>query len=206
MRFHVRALLAGLSIASSAPDLLAQTADPSTWGLLRFNVDSSHSAVTFQVRHLGISWVRGEFRGFTMDLSYDPGNPERSSVSARIPTATLNTGNQRRDADIRGGNYLAVDSFPEMTFVSTRVERAGSNRLRISGDLTLRGVTRPVTLDTEVGGALSGQRGRRVAFSASTVIRRQDFGITFNRLVEGAQVVGDEVRITIDIEATAPAT
>jgi polyisoprenoid-binding protein YceI len=206
MRLTVRTTAALAFLGFTAHAARAQTADPSSWGLVRFNLDTAHSAVRFQVRHLGISWVHGEFRGFTMDLSYDHGSPERSTVSARIPTATINTGNQRRDGDLRGSNYLGVDSFPEMTFVSRRVERAGTGRLLITGDLTLRGVTRSVTLDTEVGGALSGQRGRRVAFSASTVIRRQDFGVTFNRLVEGAQVVGDDVRITIEIEATAPNT
>jgi polyisoprenoid-binding protein YceI len=172
---------------------------PNGWRL-----DNGHSAVTFRVRHLGISWVNGQFRNWTADIVYDPANPTAASVTARIQTASVNTNNDRRDNDIRSGNYLAVDSFPEMTFVSRRVERVAPDRLRIHGDLTLRGVTRPVTLDTEVTSVLPGQRVRRIAFTATTTINRHDYGVTMNRLVEGAQVVGDEVRITIDVEATQP--
>ena len=174
---------------------------PNGWRL-----DPNHSAVNFRVRHLGISWVNGEFRTWTADIVYDPANPEAASVAARIQTGSVNTNNDRRDNDIRSGNYLAVDSFPEMTFVSRRVERVDATHLRVHGDLTLRGVTRPVALDTELTGSLPGQRQRRIAFTATTTINRHDFGVRFNRLTEGAQVVGDEIRITIDVEATQPVT
>lgn len=169
-----------------------------------WRLDPGHSAVSFRVRHLGISWVNGQFRTWTADIIYDPANPAAASVTARIQTSSVNTNHERRDNDIRSGNYLAVDSFPEMTFVSRRVERIGPDRLRVHGDLTLRGVTRPVTLDTEVTNVLPGQRARRIAFTATTTINRHDYGVTMNRLVEGAQVVGDDIRITIDIEATQP--
>lgn len=169
-----------------------------------WRLDRNHSAVNFRVRHLGISWVNGEFRDWTADIVYDPANPEAASVSARIRTASVNTNNERRDNDIRSGSYLLVDSFPEITFVSRRVERVDATHLRVHGDFTLRGVTRPVVLDTEISSVLAGQRGRRVAFTATTTINRHDFGVRFNRLQEGAQVVGDDVRITIDIEATQP--
>lgn len=172
---------------------------PNGWRL-----DLGHSAVNFRVRHLGIAWVNGEFRSWTMDLVYDPANPTAASVTARIQTASVNTNSERRDNDIRSGSYLAVDSFPEMTFVSRRVERVDASHLRITGDLTLRGVTKPVTLDTEISNVLTTSRGKRIAFTATTAITRQDYGVTFNRLAEGAQVVGDEVRITIDVEASQP--
>jgi polyisoprenoid-binding protein YceI len=166
--------------------------------------DLSHSAVTFRVRHLGISWVNGRFNTWNGSLVYDPANPTAASVNVRIQTNSVDTENERRDNDIRSGNYLAVDSFPEMTFVSKRVERVDATHLRVHGDLTLRGVTKPVTLETEVLGSMDGQRGKRVAFTATTAINRHDFGVKFNRITEGAQVVGDEIRITIDIEATQP--
>lgn len=165
-----------------------------------WSADPGHSAVGFRVRHLGISWVNGTFKQWTIDLKYDPANPETANVVAKIQAASLSTDNERRDNDVRS-NYLVVDSFPEITFTSKKVERAGEGRLRITGDLTLHGVTRPVVLDTEVGGVLNTARGRRTAFSATTTIKRQDFGIVQNRLMEGAQVVGDDVRITIDVEA-----
>ena len=169
-----------------------------------WRIDMGHSAVNFRVRHLGISWVNGQFRSWTAELIYDPANPEAASVTARIQTNSVNTNSERRDNDIRSGNYLAVDSFPEMTFVSRRVERVDATHLRITGDLTLRGVTRPVTMDAELSSVLSGQRGKRVAFTATTSINRHDYGVVFNRMTEGAQVVGDEIRITIDLEATQP--
>lgn len=171
-----------------------------------WRVDLNHSAVHFRVRHLGISWVNGEFKSWTSELIYDPAHPEAGSVTAHIQTASVSTDNDRRDNDIRSGHYLEVDSFPEMAFVSRRVEKVDSTHLRIHGDLTLRGVTRPVILDTEIMGALTTSRGKRMAFTATTTIRRQDYGVSFNGLMEGAQVVGDDIRITIDIEAIQPLT
>ena len=169
-----------------------------------WRIDMGHSAVKFRVRHLGLSWVNGEFRTWTGELVYDPANPTAASVTAHIQTASVNSNNERRDNDARSANYLAVDSFPEMTFVSRRVEQVDPTHLRVTGDLTLRGVTRPVTLDTEVSTVLNSQRGKRIAFTATTTIQRQDYGVVFGRLTEGAQVVGDEIRITIDIEAIQP--
>jgi polyisoprenoid-binding protein YceI len=166
--------------------------------------DMNHSAVTFRVRHLGISWVNGRFKTWTGTLVFDPASPVGGTVEAHIQTASVETGAENRDNDIRSGNYLAVDSFPEMTFTGRLVHAVDATHFHVQGDLTIRGQTRPVTLDVEMGGPTSGQRGKRVAFTATTTINRNDFGVTFNRLVEGAQVVGNEIRITIDIEATQP--
>jgi len=188
-------LLALLQAAPSSP------ATPTN----RWSADPAHSAVAFRVRHLGITWVNGRFGQWTADLNYDPTKPEAATVTARIQTASITTGNDRRDNDLRQ-NYLAADSFPEITFVSSRVEKVAPDKLRISGDLTMRGVTHPVVLDADIGGALTTPRGRRTAFSATTTIKRQDYGITRNGFMEGAQIVGDDVRITIDIEATERTT
>ena len=207
MRLDVRTLLAAIIIPSALsaqqPGAPQQQAPlpPNGW-----RVDPGHSAVHFRVRHLGISWVNGEFKLWNADLVYDPAHPEASSVTAHIQTASVNTDNDRRDNDIKSGNYMLVDSFPEMTFVSRQVEKVDSTHLRIHGDLTIRGVTKPVILDTEITGALNGSRAKRVAFTATTTIRREDYGIVLNRLSEGAQVVGDDIRITIDIEALQPVT
>jgi polyisoprenoid-binding protein YceI len=165
-----------------------------------WTADPAHSAVAFRVRHLGITWVNGTFRQWTADLSYDPAKPESATVVAHIQAGSVDTGNERRDGDLRQ-NYLAADSFPEISFVSKRVERVAPDHLRMTGDLTVRGITHSVVLETETGGVLATARGRRTAFSATTSIKRQDYGIALNRFMEGAQVVGDEVRITIDIEA-----
>ena len=183
---------------------LLQAATPATPSN-RWSADPAHSAVAFRVRHLGITWVNGTFGQWTIDLNYDPTRPEAASVTAHLQTASITTGNDRRDTDLRQ-NYLVVDSFPEITFTSTRVERGAPDHLKITGNLTIRGVTHPVVLDAEVGGVVATPHGRRTAFSATTSIKRQDYGITRNGFMEGAQIVGDEVRITIDIEAPERST
>lgn len=169
-----------------------------------WRVDRAHSGVTFRVRHLGISWVNGEFTDWNADLVYDPANPQAASVNARIRVASINTNNQRRDDDLRSGRFFAADSFPEIAFVSSGVHVQDSTHLHVAGDLTIRDVTRPVTLTVEVLGTTSGQRGRRIAFTASTTIDRKDWGMTFSPIAEGVRTAGDEVRITIDIEAIQP--
>ena len=193
----------------AAPSLLAQAAPaaaaPRPTPTNRWSADPVHSAVTFRVRHLGISWVSGTFGQWTADFTYDPAKPEAASVTAKLQTASITTGNDRRDADLKQ-NYLAVDSFPEITFTSTKVERTAPDHLRLSGNLTIRGVTRPVVLETDVGGVATTPMGRRTAFSATTTIKRQDFGILRNPFLETTQVVGDDVRISIDVEAKETTT
>jgi len=218
MSRRIRVVCSFLAIAVGAAALEAQQApaQPATPQQARpqqqvaplpangWRIDMAHSSVAFRVRHLGISWVNGRFTRWSGELVFDPANPTAASVSARIATSTVNTENERRDNDIRSGNYLAVDSFPEMVFVSKRVEKVDDTHLRVIGDLTIRGVTKQVTLDTEILGSMAGQRGKRMAFTATTTINRMDYGVTFNGLMEGAQIVGNEIRITIDIEATQP--
>jgi polyisoprenoid-binding protein YceI len=194
-----------LALLVPAGTMLASQASTPATPSNRWSADPPHSAVAFRVRHLGITWVNGTFGQWTADLNYDPSHPEAATVTARIQTASVSTGNDRRDNDLRQ-NFLAADSFPEIMFVSKRVEKIAPDKLRISGDLTMRGVTHPVVLDADVGGVLATPRGRRTAFSATTILKRQDYGITLNRFMEGAQVVGDDVRVTIDIEATERTT
>lgn len=174
--------------------LIAQTATN------HWVADPVHSEVAFRVRHLGITWVNGTFGQWTADIDYDPAKPEAGSVIAKLQTASVTTGNDRRDTDLRT-NYLAADSFPEISFTSTKVERTAPDHLRVTGNLTIRGITHPVVLETDIGGVFAGSRGRRSAFSATTTVKRQDFGILLNRFMEGAQIVGDDVKITIDVEA-----
>jgi polyisoprenoid-binding protein YceI len=168
-----------------------------------WRVDPVHSALTFRVRHLGITWVNGKFGQWHADLVYDPANPEAATVAAQIQTASVNTENDRRDNDVRQ-NYFVADSFPQITFTSRRIEKTGDTHLRITGDLTMHGVTKSVVLETEINGSLNGSRGKRVSFTGTTTVSRHDFGILRNPFMEGAQVVGDDIHITIDIEAIQP--
>jgi len=186
-------------VAAQTAQSPSATAKPAT-PTFDWRADPVHSAVTFRVRHLGISWVNGSFGQWTADFRFDPAKPEAASVTAKIQSASVTTGNDRRDADLKQ-NYLAVDSFPEITFASTKVERTAPDHLKITGNLTIRGVTHPVVLETDVGGIASTPMGRRTAFSATTTVKRQDFGIVRNPFLEGTQMVGDDVRITIDVEA-----
>ena len=167
-----------------------------------WSADPAHSAVAFRVRHLGITWVNGTFGQWTADLNYEPAKPEAATVTAHIQAATISTGNDRRDNDLRT-NYLATDSFPEITFKSTRVERTAPDHLRVTGDLTIRGITRSVTLHVEsVSPEIKDPDGflRRGA-SANMRIERKDFGLTWNAVLEsGGFLVGDDVDITIDVE------
>src|SRR5882724_4958258 len=147
-----RSLFVLALLAPAAISLARQTSQPAATN--RWSADPAHSAVAFRVRHLGITWVNGTFGQWTADLNYDPSKPEAASVTAHIQTASVTTGTDRRDNDLRQ-NYLAVDSFPEITFVSKRVEKVAPDKLRISGDLTMRGVTRSVVLDADIGGVLA---------------------------------------------------
>ncbi len=168
-----------------------------------WRIDPGHSRVAFRVRHMGMEWVTGEFERWTGDFVYDPAHPESASVAIHIQAASETSQNDRRDNDVRA-NYLNVDSFPDIAFVSRQVERVDSTHLRVAGDLTLHGVTRPVVLATELLGTLSNPRARRIAFTATTQLNRQEFGMTRNFLIEGAKLVGDDIYITIDLVANQP--
>ena len=183
-------LLGGGTTPAPAP-----AAAPVTW-----QIDASHSEVTFRVRHL-VSRVRGGFNDFTGNIVADPANLGAGSVQVEIKTASIDTNNERRDTHLRSADFFDAATHPTITFRSTRVEANGRN-LKVHGNLTMRGVTKPVVLEgqmLEVGG-VAGKR--RIGFEASTTINRMDYGVTWNRAAEGGgAVLGDEVQITLNIEA-----
>jgi polyisoprenoid-binding protein YceI len=175
-----------------------------------WTIDRAHSQVTFRVRHMGVAWVNGEFKEFTGSFSFDTTNLAAAAAQLTIQTASIDTENERRDNHLRSPDFFAADSFPQITFQSRRVERgSGPGMYRLVGDLTIRGVTRPVTLDVEVGGmrVVQGREGRSVVagFSLSGRVNRLDYGLRWNNIVEGVNVVADEVRIQVDVEARRPA-
>ena len=155
--------------------------------------------VSFRVRHFGFSWVVGTFDEWAANIEYNAEQPELGSVTAWIHAKSIGTGHAVRDADLRE-HYLAADEHPGIVFTSTRVERAGLERLRVTGDLTIGEITRPVVLDTEVRDVVRPE-GQGKAFTATTTIYRQDFGIIQNNLFEWLDLVGDEVEITIEAQA-----
>ncbi|WP_434046491.1 MULTISPECIES: YceI family protein [Sorangium] len=168
----------------------------------RWTIDATHSSVSFSVRHMMISNVRGELGGVVGEVTYDPRRPEASKLSATIDAASIHTREESRDAHLRSADFLDVARYPTITFVATSVRRDGDG-LDIVGDLTIRGVSREVTLAvSELSGEHTDPYGnRRLGATATTKIRRSDFGMSFNAILEtGGVLVGDEIAITLDIQ------
>lgn len=169
-----------------------------TWTL-----DNSHSQIGFTVRHAGISKVRGEFTeaSGTAIVGEDLSS---SSVQATIKSASFDSGDANRDGHVRGEDFFDVEQFPELSFTSTGISGSGET-YQLTGDLTIRGITKPVTFDTEFNGVAVDPFGNtRAGFSAQTVISRKDFGLTWNAALEaGGVLVGDKVTIGIEAEFTA---
>jgi polyisoprenoid-binding protein YceI len=170
----------------------------STW-----TADPMHSIAEFAVKHFVVTTVKGRFRDLEATLQIDEANPENSRAEVRIAVASIDTNQETRDADLRSDNFFSAERFPYITFRSTRVERLDEERFRLTGDLTIRDVTREVVLDGEYEGQIDDPYGnRRAAFTATTRIKRSDYGMRWNQVIEGGGVtVGDEVKITIHIEA-----
>ena len=175
-----------------------------TWQL-----DTAHTTVSFTAKHMMITKTRGIFKGVTGTLDYDEANPTASSVSVSIPAATIETGMEPRDKHLRSADFLDAEHFPTLAFTSTSIEQKG-DRWAITGDLAIRGVTRPVVLDTENLGVVIGMDGRRHAgFEATTKIKRSEWGLTWNVGLEaGGWLVSDDVTIELDVAADqlAPVT
>jgi polyisoprenoid-binding protein YceI len=169
-----------------------------------WTIDPVHSTVGFSVRHLMVSKVRGSFDEFSGAITVaEDGTP---SVRAEIAVGSVNTRNEQRDAHLKAADFFDVEKYPTATFVSTAV-RADGDRYVVDGDFTLKGVTRPVSLDLEFNGANPGMGYGEVAgFEASVVLNRKDFGIEIDMPLEtGGAVVGDKVTVTLEIEATKQA-
>jgi polyisoprenoid-binding protein YceI len=174
------------------------TTNPAVW-----NIDPAHSAAEFKVRHMMISYVKGEFSGVSGVLKLDESNYSRSTVDASIPAATLRSGNDDRDGHVKAADFLDVEQFPFMTFKSTNIRHTGGNDYAVAGDLTIRGVSKSVTLTVEdVSKPVTDPWGNaRMGLSASAKINRKDFGLLWDTPLEsGGVVLGDEVTITLDVE------
>ncbi len=167
-----------------------------------WQLDPYHTQVEFSAKHLGMMTVRGHFAEVSAVADVDPDHPEAASVQVTISTASIRTNHEVRDNDLRSSNFLEVDKYPTITFKSTGVESAGPDKYKRTGDLTIKGNTRPVTLDVTKYGEFNdpGMMGHRIAYSAQTKIDRRDFGLTFNMLLDGRWVVSDEIQIGIEGE------
>jgi polyisoprenoid-binding protein YceI len=168
-----------------------------------YTIDPSHSGAGFRIRHLMIAYIRGGFSGVTGDVVFDPANPGNSKVNASIDANTLLTHDPKRDAHVKGADFLDTAQYPAITFVSTKVTPDGKDQWKVAGDLTMHGVTKPVTLEVETSPAEAKDPwgNLRSGASASTTIKRSDFGLTFNAPLEtGGVMLSDELHIHLDIE------
>jgi polyisoprenoid-binding protein YceI len=167
-----------------------------------YTIDPSHSAVAFTARHMMVSKVRGRFGVNGGHIIVDP-QPEKSSVHAEIDAASVNSGDEKRDEHLRSADFFDTENHPTVLFHSTKVDDNKDGSFTLYGDLTLKGVTKPVTLEGEyLGSQASPWNDTRVGFSARTQLNRKDWGIDFNAVLEtGGVVVGDKITLDVDIEA-----
>jgi polyisoprenoid-binding protein YceI len=183
--------------ATSVAGTPIQTGEKATW-----TVDAAHSHVGFGVKHLMIATVRGRFTQVQGAVAVDETDPTSANIDVTIPTASVTTGDDKRDAHLRSADFFDVEQFPTMTFRSKRVEAQSNQRFRVAGDLTIRDVTREVMLDVKMLGRARDPWGKEhAAFEAATKIRRGDYGLTWNAALEsGGVLVGDEVKISIEAQ------
>ena len=183
-------LTAALALTASA------AAQATTW-----QIDPNHTAAQFSVRHLGISTVRGAFTKVSGSVTYDPANPGKTLIDVTIDTSSVDTRVERRDNDLRSPNFFDAAKFPTLTFKSKRTEANGAGRLKVTGDLTIHGVTKEVVLEVEgPSEPMKDPRGNQhMGASASTKINRQDFGVSADK-----GMVGDDISIMIDVELIQP--
>ena len=165
-----------------------------------YKVDPNHSGVSFSIRHF-VSNIPGRFRDFSGVIKHDPQSPAASSVAFTVQAASIDTANDDRDEHLRSADFFDVQKFPTLTFTSTKVAARDADTLEVTGDLTLHGVTRTVTIPVDVLGTFKSPRGEKAGFEASFTLNRKDYGIAWNRVFDAGPVLGDEVKVNVSIEA-----
>jgi polyisoprenoid-binding protein YceI len=167
----------------------------------RWQFDPFHTQVEFAAKHLGMMTVRGHFAETSATGNIYPDDPEASSVEVTMQSASIRTHNENRDNDLRSSNFLEVDKYPTIHFKSTRIEHTGKDRYTMTGDLTIKGNTHPVTLKVVKYGEFNDpMMGHRIGYSAEGRIDRRDFGLTFSMMLDGKFIVSNEVDILIEGE------
>jgi polyisoprenoid-binding protein YceI len=168
-------------------------------GIWKF--DPYHTQVEFSAKHLGMMTVRGHFAEVTATGEIHPEKPELSTIEATINTASIRTNNEQRDKDLRASTFLEADKYPTITFKSTKIEPAGPELYTLTGDLTIKGNTRPVTLKVVKYGEFNDPNmGHRIGYAAEGEINRKDFGMTFEMMLDGKWIVSNEIQINIEGE------
>jgi len=172
-----------------------------------WNIDTVHSGINFSVRHMVVSKVRGRFTKYSGTLAIDDADLTRSVVEATIDAASIDTGTAQRDTHLRSPDFLDVERFPEIRFRGTRIDKVADDRYHLVGDLTIRDVTREVSLEVEYGGQAKDPWGNaRIGFVAKATLDRKDFGLLWNQVLEaGGVLVGDRVDIELEVQAVRAA-
>jgi polyisoprenoid-binding protein YceI len=186
-----------------AATIAAALAVPSPAATTTWQIDPAHTAAGFSVKHMMIATVRGQFKGVTGTVNWDDQDISKSIVDVTIDANTVDTGEPKRDADLKSANFFDVANYPTITFKSTKIERVSAAKMKVTGNLTIHGVTKPVVLDVEgPSGAIKDPYGKtRVALNAATTVNRMDYGVKWNAKMDGGGiVVGDDVNINIDLE------
>ncbi len=166
-----------------------------------WQADPYHTQVEFAAKHLGMMTVRGHFAEVRVTGTINPDQPESSAIEVTIQTSSIRTNHPQRDNDLRSSNFLGADEYPTMTFKSARIEHVGGDRYTMAGDLTIKGVTKPVTLNmNRLGEFNDPMMGHRIGYSGETKINRKDFGMNFNPVLDGKFVVSDEIQISLEGE------
>jgi polyisoprenoid-binding protein YceI len=199
-RFTVRLAIYVLALATFNSAPFAQSTE--------WQIDLAHSSAQFQVRHMMVSTVRGTFSKMTGTIQYDPSNLSKTAIEATIDAASVDTHEPSRDSDLRGPDFFDVTKFPTLTFKSKRAESAGPGKIKLTGDLTMHGVTKEVVFDVEGPSASmnDGHGNLHMGASATAKVNRKDFGLNWNHMLDnGGAIVGDEVTITIDVELVSKA-
>jgi polyisoprenoid-binding protein YceI len=184
-------LTAAVAVLAASP-VLADT----------YVIDKNHSDASFQIRHM-MSRVRGQFNEYAGSIAVDPAKPESASVEFTLKTASIDTANENRDKDLRGANFFDVEKYPEITFKSSKVQAAGTDKYDVTGTLTIHGVAKEVTLPVQFLGFGKDPWGNEKAgFAIDTTLNRKDFGIIWNKALDnGGVLLGDEVWVSINLEA-----
>jgi polyisoprenoid-binding protein YceI len=176
-------------------DLTALTGD--------YTIDASHSTIGFTVRHAMVTNVKGKFDEFSGSLHLDGGDPSASTASIDVKMDSIDTGSEDRDGHLKSADFFKIEEFPTMTFRSTKAEALGDEDYRITGDLTILGTTKPLTIDLEFNGAAKDPFGNeRVGFEGKAEIKRSEWGLTWNAALEtGGVLISDKIKLSFDISA-----
>ena len=174
---------------------------------MAWTIDKSHSQIGFAVKHMMISTVRGQFKDFDAQLEIDDNDLTHSYLDGAVKTVSVDTQDERRDGHLRSADFFDAEKYPVMKFVSTRIEKKGEDQYHVTGDLTIKDVTREATFNvTEEGRGKDPWGGQRIGFSGQLTVNRKDFGLNWNVALEaGGWLVQDQVKITIDLEVVQAA-